>query len=273
MKKLITTVSVGVLCSMTSFAHDGAGMRSVHLGVDQGTATQIYAGSDKVNIPAALPQKRTVTNYSLSSEYATSENSHFDLGVTYSNIENDVADVTAGGAKSVGGIGELGARYMHSVFSASDFNVDLGFGVRTPGDNRGGGSFSSLSDGLTKYDYYLGLGYSMGMFGVGLTERYTDRSSPDSKPQNLVDLVVSVLPMPALQVALEYQVFTTTGGPDILGAGFTFANIKEEYNALGVSVAYQCDQHYVMDARYGTKLTGRNTDANTTAGVGVTYLY
>ncbi len=273
MKKLIIA-TVGMFVSFTVSAADH-GLRNVRLEVAQGTADQIFAGNgDKVDISKVLGAgvERNAMTTMIQAEYGLSQDSQVDYHVTYMNVDAGSGDPTNGGKENIGGIAELGARYMKDCTMA-DFAISYGFGVRTQGDNRGGAAFSSLSDGFTKYDYYLGAGYDIGMVNLNLSGRYTDRASSEAKPQTLLGLTASVMAMDDLQISASYQNFKTQGGKDLLDTGFSFATVKEEFTAMVLAAGYKLNEQYVIDASYGSKTDGKNSDVNKTMALGVTYLY
>ena len=260
-------ILVAAMLSMTAQAQVLAPtQKSLRVEYAMGKASDLYAGTQKVSDLAATGaySKRDITNISLLGSHGIGQSSQIDLGIAYGNVD--------AGSNSRGGIAEVMARYIYEVYGANNFNVDLGVGFRAPGDNRNGNDFFALSDGLTKFDYSVNLGYNLNMFHFGLYSRYTDRNSRDAKPQWLEDFIVSVNPIDRLQIALDYQIFRTSGGLDIGGTGFTgqFSQVKEEYDAIGLAAAYQICQSMIVDARYGKKLDGRNTDDNSTVALGLT---
>lgn len=273
MKKLIV-VTLGMFLSFTASAAEH-GLRSVRLELGQGTADQIYAGNgDKVDISTVLGAgvERNAQTTTIQAEYGLSDDSQMDYHVTYMNVDAGSGDPTNGGKENIGGIAELGARYMKDC-NMADFAISYGFGVRTQGDNRGGAAFSSLSDGFTKYDYYLGAGYDIGIVNLNLSARYTDRAHTEAKNQTLLDFTASFMVIDDLQLSATYQNFMTQGGKDLLDTGFSFSTVKEEFTAMILAAGYKLNEQYIIDASYGSKTDGKNTDVNKTVALGVTYLY
>ncbi len=259
-----------ILSSITAIAGVlPATQKSLRFEYSMGSAKDLYAGSNKVSIKDATGNsKREISNVGFLGSFGLGDRAQVDLGLTYSSVDvgNDVKQ---------GGVSEILARLIFDIVDSSVFEFDLGLGFRAAGDNRGGDSFLALSDGLTKYDFYLGLGWNPGPIQVALNTRYTDRSHPVSKSQLSNELSLIATPLDQLQIALGYQMFSTNGGFDIGGAGFTgnFSQVKEEYTALNLSAGYQVATSLIVDGRYGQKLSGKNTDGNTTVGVGVTTLF
>ncbi len=262
-----------LLMISTSFAGAevlGPTQRAVRVEYSQGKSTELYAGVNKVSIKnAAGFEKRDISNTAILGSFGLGYDSQIDLGLTYSNV-----DV---GTEQRGGIAEVSAKYLYELHSSDIFNVDLGAGFRAPGDNRTGDSLLALSDGLTKYDFFFSASYRISLITLGLNTRFTDRSDAESGSQTLHDFNIIVLPASSVQVGAFYQIFSTAKGRNISDSDFggRFSEVKEEYHATGLFAAYQLNQVFILDARYGAKLTSniRNTDANSTLGVGLTAVF
>ncbi len=250
----------------------GVGQKMSRVEVSQGTSTSVYDGNgNKVDYttlfgPGSI-SKRNISNLYLGQSFGIGSNSQIDLNLIYSTI-----DV---GTTTVGGVAEVGARYLYQAYANEMFNVNVGFGFRAPGENRPD-SFTSLSDNLTKFDYNLDLGYNIvPSFKLGLNTRYTDRNSQIAKAQTLIELYGAYFPTSSVLVSISYLAANTAGGPDVLAPGAPFGYINEAYNAISATVGYKVCDMASVDVRYAQKLSSniRNTDANTTTALGVTFSY
>lgn len=261
---------LNLTCSLASAEVLEPTQKAVRVEYSRGNATELYAGENKVSVKNATGfEKRDITNTSILGSFGLGYRSQIDLGLAYSDV-----DV---GTQGQGGISEVSARYLYQVYSSSAFNFDIGAGFRAPGDNRTGDSFLALSDGLTKYDFFLGASYNISLVKLGLNSRYTDRSHAVAGSQALNEFALIVIPTNSIQIGGFYQIFSTSKGRNISDADFggKFSEVKEEYHALGLSLAYRIDQTFIVDARYGKKLSNniRNTDANSTLGLGLTAVF
>lgn len=262
--------SLNLICSFANADVLEPTQKAIRIEYSKGNATELYAGENKVSVKNATGfDKRDITNTSILGSFGLGYKSQIDLGLTYSDV-----DV---GTQGKGGISEVSARYLYQALSSSTFNLDIGAGFRAPGDNRTGDSFLALSDGLTKYDFFLGASYNISFVKLGINSRYTDRSHAVAGSQTLNEFALIVIPTDSIQIGGFYQIFNTSKGRNISDADFggKFSEVKEEYHALGLSLAYRVNQMFIVDARYGKKLSSniRNTDANSTLGVGLTAVF
>lgn len=73
-----------------------------------------------------------------------------------------------------------------------------------------------------------------------------------------------------------YQIFSTRAGRDISDTDFSnrFSEVKEKWNAAGVTVGHDLNQSLGFDVSYFQKLSTGAENTNTNAGftVGVNYL-
>ena len=250
----------------------GIGQKMTRVEVSQGKSSSVYDGNgNKTDYTAIFGpgsiSKRDITNLYLGQSFGIGSNSQIDLNLIYSTI-----DV---GTTTVGGIAEVGARYLYQAYANDMFNVNLGFGFRAPGENRPD-SFTSLSDNLTKFDYNLDLGYNVvTSFKLGLNARHTDRNSQIAKQQTLVELYGAYFPISDLLLSVSYLAANTNGGPDVLTPGAPFGYINESYNAVSATVGYKISDMLSADIRFAQKLSSsiKNTDANTTTALGLTASY
>lgn len=268
----ITTILTVAALQSAQASVMGVGQKSFRAEYSEGKSSEVFTGDGtKVDYKAigALGgiDKRDSKNLTLGQSFGIGSNSQIDLGLIYSDVDATKA--------TRGGIAEVSARYVYNAYSNENFDVNLGFGFRAAGDNKGGSNFQSLSDGLTKYDYSLDLGYSLGSFKLGLNSRYTDRNSDVSKPVTVFEAYGAYFPTSDVFVSLSYITLNTSGGTDVLAAGFDFSTLKEKYDAVALAAGYNIDQTYAVDARYAQKLSSnaKNTDANTTFGLGLTVNY
>ncbi len=250
----------------------GVGQKSFRAEYADSKSSEIYTGDGtKVEYKAIGPlggiDKRDSKNLTLGQSFGIGSNSQIDLGLVYSDVDATKA--------TRGGIAEVSARYVYNAYANDNFDVNVGFGFRAAGDNKGGSNFQSLSDGLTKYDYSLDLGYTLGLFKVGLNSRYTDRNSDVSKPVTTFELYGAYFPVSDVFVSLSYLTLNTAGGTDVLAAGFDFSTLQEKYNAVALAAGYNINETYAVDARFAQKLASnaRNTDALTTVSLGLTLNY
>ena len=250
----------------------GVGQKVTRVEVSQGQSTSVYDGNgNKVDYSALFGpngySKRNISSLYLGESFGIGSNSQIDLNLIYSTLDL--------GTTTVGGVSEVGARYLYQAFTNEMFNVNVGFGFRAPAENRAD-SFTSLSDNLTKFDYNLDLGYNViPSFKLGLNTRFTDRNSQIAKSQTLFELYGAYFPTSSVLVSLSYLAANTSGGPDVLSPGAPFGYINESYNAVSATVGYKVCDMVSVDARYGQKLTSniKNTDANTTTALGLTISY
>ncbi len=271
MRNLILTTILAVMSFQVAQADImSAGQKSFHAEYSQGTSTEVYTGDGtKVAYKDVGPlggiSKRDITNLALTHSFGLGSSSQIDLGLIYSQVDI--------GVDKRGGIEEVSAKYLYQAFANEAFDVNIGLGFRAPADNRGGADFNSLSDGLTKFDYSLDLGWNLNPFKVGLNTRYTDRNSSEAKSQTLVELYGAYFPTSDILLSLSYITFNTSGGGDVLAAPFQV--LKEKYNAVSFVAGYSINDAFSVDAHYGQKLSSgiANTDANTTVGLGLTANY
>lgn len=273
--KLILISTIVTLAAIQSVQADvmAPGQIASRIEYSEGKSKTVFDGNgNEVDYKAigALGgiDKRDTKNVALSHSIGIGHKAQIDLGLNYSHADATVA--------SQGGIAEVSARYLYGAYSNDSFDINIGFGVRAPGDNKGGSAFTSLSDGLTKYDYNLDLGYIVSpLLKAGLNIRFTDRNSSISKSQTLMELYGTYFPNSNFYLNASYLMFNTSGGTDVLAAGFDFSTLKEKYNAFNLTVGYKINNQYGIDAHYGQKLTSNaaNTDGNTTIGLGLNCSY
>ena len=270
MKLMIISAIVAVAAMQSAHADViPLGQRSSRIGYSEGKSSTVFTGDGtELDYKVIGLDKRDSRNGSLSESFGIGHKSQIDLGLIYTHVD-------AGVAGTVGGVAEVSGRLLYNAYANENFDVNVGFGVRAAGDNQGGAAFTSLNDGLTKYDYNLDLGYMFPMFKLGLNSRFTDRNSSVSKSQTLFELYGTLFPSSDVYVNLSYLAFNTSGGTDVLATGFAFNTVKEKYNAINVAVGYSYNPMMGIDVHYGKKLASNaaNTDGNTTYGLGLTCNY
>ena len=250
------------------------GKKAFRAVASQSKSTEVYAGDTKVEYKkvAALGgiDKRDISNLEIGESIGLGSNSQIDIGLVYSTVDANL--------KKLGGIAEVSTHYWYDAYTNDHFNVTLGFGFRAPGDNQGGADFVSLSDGLTKYDYSLNLGYDMNDFKIGLNTRFTDRNFIAAKSQSLVELYVNYYATSSVLLNVSYLSFNTSGGGDVgdVIAGTTsFQFVKEQYDTLSLGVGYGFNEACSVDLHFAQKLTSnaKNTDFSNTVALGYTHNY
>lgn len=268
----LVLASTGIF-STPALAHDSA-PTTVRLEVGHGEASALWMGSTKTDYGSG---KTNLDTLRLSSSLALSEKSHIDFGLTYANFaaKGGMVMGKADGAANAG-LAEVGGHYYYTVLNTNGFGIDLGAGVRAPGNNDGGADFLSLNDGFTKFDYIANFSWSNAFMGVSLGNRYTDRNHKNVGNQMLNDLTLSFRATESLQLAATYGFFRTDSGPDV-GMGIPFNIVKEDYDFMGLSIGYSLAKvmpnDMSVDLRYLSKMNGRNTDNTQTFTLGMEASY
>lgn len=267
MRKLLLSILIFPLSSYSSVLPDGH--KALRVDYTIGNADDLYVGEKKTKIQDATGNpERNIKNIGFAASFGIGSSSQIDLGIVYS-------DVDLGNGSDRTGVSEVLLKYTYNVFSNEFFDFDVGVGSRSAGDNRSGDNFIALNDGQTKYDFYLGGAYRFQRFSFNVNSRLTSRPNSGSKSQQLYEFSIAYLPLDKLQIATFYQIFNTSeGGLDIGATNFggKFSQVAEEYTSIGGIVGYQIASQHIVDARYGVKIDGRNTDANKTLTLGYTFL-
>lgn len=247
-----------------------SGHKLLRVEHNQGSGDDLYVGSDKKSIATATAgefDQFNIASTSFLTMFGTGDSGEVDLGLTYSQV-----DV---GTNTFEGLSELMTRYRHEVFANDIFDIDLGIGFRTPGNNRGGDRFDALNDGQFKYDYHFNGLAKINRFQLGLSARLTDRSDADSKSQSLIELSAATHITEKLYARTFYQMFRTRDGLDISDANFggRFSQVKEDWNAVGLTVGYQLINNLGADLTYAKKLSNgaRNTNSSQSIILGLNY--
>lgn len=261
MKKILL---VCAMISLPVMAVINEGEQQFRLAQTVSSGDELFVGDNERSVKAATSggfKKMDISSTALGTSWGVAHGGQVDLGLIYSQVDL--------GTKEIGGISQLSAHYRKSLFAGKMFNVEGGLGIRTPGNNRNGDQFDSYNDGQIKYDYILDFGYSpLSWLTLSLSNRFTDRASEGSKSQRLHDLGASFQVLDTTYVRPFYQVFSTRSGRDISDSDFSdkFSEVKEKWNAAGLTVGHQLNSSLGFDVSYFKKLTSGAENTNSAAG-------
>lgn len=273
MKYLLNlTVVCVILASAGALATLPEGRQVFRVSHTSSAGDDLYVGDDKKTVKEATNggfSKFDIAATSVASYWGLSSVSQIEVGLIYTQLDL--------GSKEVGGISQLNTHYRHELVNWSGLTVEGGLGVRTPGNRRSGDRFDSYNDGQIKFDYNVDFSYAATTWlTLSLANRFTERSSAGSKSQRLHELGASFQVQEHTYVRPFYQIFSTRAGRDISDTDFSnrFSEVKEKWNAAGVTVGHDLNQSLGFDVSYFQKLStgAENTNTNVGFTVGVNYL-
>jgi hypothetical protein len=170
---------------------------------------------------------------------------------------------------------DFGARVTKGWVNEAPFSLDTYLGLRSRANTSvDGDSLFAMYDGKTRVDLGVQSSYNF-VPGYSAYEdlKYTFRASRYAHIELNLGLRID------LPWSLQFSPFMgwkrSTDGYDLTDPSFTgeFSRVKEEFMGAGFSLSYQVTNSMSADYFAFKKLSGRNTDKNTSMGVAINYIF